>query len=121
MIKKWISSNDAVMKSIPEELRLNGAKSLEEKTLWKAGRTLGLWWGPVEDTFGFKLNLSKVKPNIVKGAQHTKRQMCSLLMSLFDPLGFVGQYRIKGMTLLQKVWAAETDWDDLIPDDVYEQ
>jgi len=119
IIKKWISNSVSVLESIQPELRLNGTKSLEEKELWNTERVLGLWYDPSCDEFTFKINFNKVKSDVLNGAKPTKRQMCSLLMSLFDPLGFVAHYRIKGMILLQSVWWSGIGWDDFIPADIY--
>lgn len=40
-------------------------------------------------------------------------------MSLFDPVGFLGNFNIRGMILLQRVWRAGTDWDEEIPEEIF--
>jgi hypothetical protein len=38
-----------------------------------------------------------------------------ILMSLFDPLGFISHFTIKGRILLQRIWPLEIRWDDMLP------
>ncbi|XP_055614764.1 uncharacterized protein LOC129761087 [Toxorhynchites rutilus septentrionalis] len=46
----------------------------------------------------------------------TKREMLKLVMSLFDPLGFITFFLIHGRILIQEAWAAGLDWDTPIND-----
>lgn len=122
VMKKWISNSPEVMESIPEDLRLHGSKSLSSKGIGnlETERLLGMWWDAVSDKFTFRLNFNKVSSEVIGGRHPTKREMCSLIMSLFDPLGIVGHFKIKAMILFQHVWASGVDWDDAIPGDVQE-
>lgn len=42
-------------------------------------------------------------------------------MSVNDPIGFLGNFKIKGMILLQSIWKSGMGWDDPIPDSVFEE
>ncbi len=123
VMKKWISNSHQVMKSIPEDLRLHGSKSLSSKGngLLDTERLLGMWWDPTTDKFTFRLNFNKVSPEVIEGRHPTKREMCSLIMSLFDPLGIVAHFRIKAMIQFQRVWASGVDWDDPIPGEIHDE
>ncbi|CAL8128201.1 unnamed protein product [Orchesella dallaii] len=122
-IKKWISNSKSVMDTIPVELRLHGGRVFTGISTAREAeeRVLGLWWDPEGDFFTFKTNFHKVDPEILKGKLPTKRQICSLVMSLYDPLGFIGHYRVKGMIILQHVWNSGIGWDDEVPEEIFEE
>ncbi|CAG9129221.1 unnamed protein product [Plutella xylostella] len=68
-------------------------------------RTLGMIWKPQKDALGFDLSFKKLEADIVDGSQKpTKRQMHKVIMSVFDPLGFLGPLLIRGKILLQQLW-----------------
>jgi len=45
----------------------------------------------------------------------TKRQALQRVSKLFDPLGLVAPVIIAGRILLQRIWLAGTEWDELMP------
>ncbi|UYV70059.1 hypothetical protein LAZ67_7001654 [Cordylochernes scorpioides] len=100
-----------VLESIPVDLRADVAKSLNDKSSFVGERVLGMLWNLEADTFGFGLRFHKVPEEILSGAVSTKRQACSLVMSVYDPLGLVNHFKIKGIMLLQRTWISEIDWD----------
>ncbi|UYV84207.1 hypothetical protein LAZ67_X001522 [Cordylochernes scorpioides] len=117
---KFNSNSRAVIESIPEELRAKGVKSLNEKSVIPAGNVLGMWWDPTKDIFGFKFGLNKVPPEILEGAVPTKRQACTLVMSVNDPLGLVNHFKFqKGIIILQQTWIAGIGWDVEHTPDIY--
>ncbi|CAG9138054.1 unnamed protein product [Plutella xylostella] len=80
-------------------------------------RTLGMIWKPQKDALGFDLSFKKLEADIVDGSQKpTKRQMLKVIMSVFDPLGFLGPLLIRGKILLQQLWRSGVKWDELIGD-----
>ncbi|XP_031356651.1 uncharacterized protein LOC116180680 [Photinus pyralis] len=117
---KWLSNNEQIMESIPECDRAASVKMFTEKSTMPIERILGLWWDAEKDVFTFSGNFKKVAPEILAGERPTKRQMCSLLMSVFDPLGFVANFKIRGLILLQRTWKSGIDWDEHLPDGIYD-
>ncbi len=120
---KFLSNSKQVLASIPDDLRAAGVKGLQDKEECTGERVLGLWWdpSPAEDNFRFKLTMHKVKQRILDGEIPTKREMCGVIMSLYDPLGFISQFKIKGLMLLQEVWRVGVGWDDEIPKSIHER
>ncbi|UYV84570.1 hypothetical protein LAZ67_X002651, partial [Cordylochernes scorpioides] len=116
---KFNSKSRAVIESIPEELRAKGVKYLNEKSVLPAGNVLGMWWDPTKGIFGFKFGLNKVPPEILEGAVPTKRQACSLVMSVYDPLGLVNHFKIEGIIILRRTWIAGIGWDEELTPDIY--
>lgn len=50
-----------------------------------------------------------IKENIIQGqANPTKRQV---LRVLFDPLGLLEYFILKGKLILKSIWRRNTDWD----------
>lgn len=69
-------------------------------------------------TFNFKS--SKILPNILQGIQRpTKRQFLGIIMSIYDPLGFLLPITVQSRFLMQKIWASKVHWDDSISNDEF--
>lgn len=68
-------------------------------------KVLGLYWSLKPDCFKFKTNVNRIKDEIIQMKRApTKREVLSIVMSLFDPFGFLGNYTINGKLLLQSIW-----------------
>jgi hypothetical protein len=69
------------------------------------GRVLGLSWDPEEDVFILKYNFNKVPSEVVTGEKiPTKREILGLVMSVYDPLVFLGYLTVKAKIILQDIW-----------------
>lgn len=40
-------------------------------------------------------------------------------MSLFDPIGLIGHFKVKVLMFLQSRWRSRVGWDDEVPDEVF--
>lgn len=110
----WVSNSKVVMNSIPENLVSKDVKNLKVDETY-VERVLGLYWNPVDDCFTFSVSFKKVDAHIVSGERTpTKREVLQVVMSVFDPLQFLGPLIIKGKFLLQDIWRSGIDWDDII-------
>ncbi|CAC5423298.1 unnamed protein product [Mytilus coruscus] len=69
-------------------------------------KTLGVIWQADNDIFTFKANPP------ADDFKFTKRNILSKVATLFDSLGFIAPYTIRGKLLLQEMWTAGLDWDD---------
>ena len=47
----------------------------------------------------------------------TKRDVLSITMSVFDPLGFWSPFTIKSKIIMQDVWRNAVAWDEVIRDE----
>lgn len=117
----WVSNSVEVIDSVPVDLRATDYRSLDfENPEMPTGRILGLWWDTSSDVLTFRLNSNgKISTEILNGKRPTKRQVLSLVMSVYDPLGFVGHFVIQGKILLQDIWRTGIGFDDTLPDSVY--
>jgi Pao retrotransposon peptidase/Family of unknown function (DUF5641)/Protein of unknown function (DUF1759)/Integrase zinc binding domain len=79
-------------------------------------KILGMYWHSFADYFTFKLStdetLEKMKS---EDYRPTKREMLRVVMRIFDPLGLIALYTIRGKIILQEVWREGTEWDEPIP------
>lgn len=75
------------------------------------GYVLGIQWSTKDDTFGFDIKL--------KDQPGTRRGILSIVASLFDPIGFVAPFLLKGKCILQELCRRNIGWDDPLPDDLF--
>ena len=72
---------------------------------------LGLCFNIQEDIFlfkGFQFNDIPLK--------FTKRLLLSIIAKLYDPLGYLAPFIMKGKIMLQKLWRQGLEWDTIIDD-----
>ncbi|KAF4514212.1 UNVERIFIED_CONTAM: hypothetical protein B566_EDAN019445, partial [Ephemera danica] len=108
-LRKWVSNNREVLKSIPiSELAPSlvdiGAGPIPIQ------HTLGIQWDAEEDCFCTKLMLPD-KPL-------TKRGVLSCLSSLYDPMGFVSPWLLHGKQLLQTLCNQGVGWDEPLEENI---
>lgn len=78
-------------------------------------KVLGCVWDTKSDTFIYKFD-KNLFIKIVKDCQHlpTKRDQCSTVARIFDVLGLIACFVIRGKILLQRSWIEGIDWDQKI-------
>ncbi|XP_065361998.1 uncharacterized protein LOC135955572 [Calliphora vicina] len=84
-------------------------------------KILGMYWQPKDDTFRFNLKFHNVNADVIEGMRcPTKRELLSVVMSVFDPLGFLSYYMITAKLLMREVWRHNIRWDDALPGELNE-
>ena len=78
-------------------------------------KVLGVTYSFHDDKFSIKVGKKAERK------ASTRRELLSLIASIFDPLGFFSPATLKGKILFQKVTALGLDWDDLIAVDLLQQ
>jgi hypothetical protein len=101
-----MSNSKEILKRIPKEEQ---AKTLiiddkESMTM----KTLGLRWSADEDQFHFAVKK-------FSGDRITKRSLLGWIARIFDPLGILSTYVIRGKIFLQEIWMCGADWDSELP------
>ena len=104
--RKWLSNSEEVLKIIPQQDRAQEI-SLEENEL-PSTKALGVYRKAEEDTLCFKTKVP------VGEVEITKRRFLKLIATLFDPLGLLAPYVVRGKMYLQEIWIAKTDWDEAL-------
>ncbi|XP_048481522.1 uncharacterized protein LOC125489539 [Plutella xylostella] len=121
-IRNWTSNCSAVLDGLPQESLGNTAVNLNMDQHNQGERTLGLIWYPKNDCLSFDVSLKKIPENIRDGSKKpTKREMLRVIMSIFDILGFLSPFTIKGKIMLQCTWKNGLQWDDVITDSIHEK
>ena len=101
---QWISSSRRVLAALPSGDLINPDLNLDLDQL-PVERALGVLWNCQLDSFSFKT---------LKRDAVTKRQILSMISSIFDPLGFRSPVILTVERLLQEIWRSGTGWDQPI-------
>lgn len=108
LLRKWNSSESAVLKHISSDLKDSQSMQLmpDEDQYTK---TLGIEWNARQDHF--RLTVADLPPmtNI------TKRALVSDVAKTFNVLGWFSPTIIKVKILLQRLWERKVEWDDPVP------
>ena len=81
-------------------------------------KVLGCHWNTVEDCFVFELHKNIFIKLVTEFKHHpTKRDQSSTLARVYDAMGLIAHFMIRGKILLQRSWKAKIKWDDPIPEE----
>lgn len=113
LLRKWRSSELAVLKHIPPDLQdpqlMQPIPNHDEYT-----KTLGIEWNASMDHF--RLTVAKLPP-----LEHvSKRFLVSVVAKTFDILGWFSPAMTKVKILLQQLWELKVDWDDTVPPQIHD-
>ena len=82
-------------------------------------KVLGILWCPNRDTL--QVLMSRLSDRFSSANQVTKRVLLGLVASVFDPLGWLSPFVLRGKLLIQRIWATEIRWDDPVDSDICQQ
>lgn len=118
-LRSWNTNEQAIMNLIPEELRANAPTRLGGAP---SNTILGLFWESEEDVMRFNTAMHRVPAEVRSQSRApTKREALSAVMSLYDPVGLITNFTIRGRILLQNLWRENLQWDERIPAEHAEQ
>ncbi|XP_038106588.1 uncharacterized protein LOC119766221 [Culex quinquefasciatus] len=118
-IRNFLSNSAEVLQKLGE------VRSLEKKSLCEDAssyveRVLIMIWKPAQDVFTFDTTLREdLEQLLEQNVTPTKRQVLRLVMSLFDPCGFIAHFIVHGKILMQHIWRTGTDWDEKIAPELH--
>ena len=95
-VRKWISHRPEVLEDIPEQDR--AAEIDLSKTEFPVTKTLGVLWIAQEDKFSFRYSAP------AEEFVFTKRSVLKKTATIFDPLGFLIPFTVRGKLLMQEAW-----------------
>ena len=109
-LTKWLSNSRQVIQSMPKDDRAKEIKDLDlgSDTL-PSGRVLGVQWDVEDDKLSFSHKDVEGPP--------TRRNILSIVSSLYDPLGMVAPFTLKAKLILQELCRRKTGWDEEAPED----
>ena len=79
-------------------------------------KVLGLSWSPKEDSFRF--TVSGLGDRFREAPGLTKRAVLGLVASVYDPLGWMMPYLIRGKIIVQKMWEKTLEWNQPVNDEI---
>nr|XP_055041009.1 uncharacterized protein LOC129428127 [Misgurnus anguillicaudatus] len=108
-LHKFVSNSKTVLESIPSSERATDVNTVDLSLVNEPlERALGIYWHLDDDNFIFHANF--------KDQPATRRGILSTVASLFDPLGFLSPFILKGKAILQETCRSGMGWDDPLPD-----
>ncbi|XP_038152621.1 uncharacterized protein LOC119790925 [Cyprinodon tularosa] len=113
-LHKFVSNSDNVLKSLPREECADSVKDLDlalGEPLME--RALGVMWCISSDEFQFRIT--------VKEHPMTRRGILCTVASVYDPLGFVAPFILKGKQILQQLCQEKVGWDEPLSDQLYRE
>lgn len=111
-IRGWRSNSSSVLEALSAE-QLN-EKNLNVIAQFSTEKVLGMWWDSCTDTFTFKLPTKPDKELLNGSRVPTKKEVVSVLMSIFDPLGLLANVLMFLKVLIQEIWRSKVGWEDPI-------
>lgn len=112
-LRNLVSNNQQVLQAINGSPEFND-KILVNKLDIDVERILGMYWNTKTDTFTYSLQFIKLKSTAEEYCP-TKREVLRIVMSVFDPLGFLAHFLIHAKVLLQEIWRNDIGWDVQLP------
>lgn len=103
-LHKFVCNDEEVLETIPLSERSIQQPKDPLQNILPTQRTLGLEWSIGTDTFTFT-SAANIKPQ-------TKRGVLSTVAQIYDPLGFVAPFTLKGKQILQEICRQRKGWDD---------
>lgn len=109
---KFNSNRQEVLSCVDPSERATTAKSHDlGLDVTSVGCVLGIQWSIEDDTFSFNVNF--------KDQPATRHGILSVIASLYDPLGFVSPFVLRGKCILQELCHMDKGRDEPLPEDVY--
>ena len=99
-LREWISNCEDFLSNIPQIDRV------KEKNV----KILGMCWNTCSDS----LTITGL-PTIQLKVTITKRDVLSMIIAIFDPLGYLCPVIIKAKIFMQQLWEKNMSWDDPLP------
>ncbi|KAL4217997.1 hypothetical protein ACF0H5_022735 [Mactra antiquata] len=118
-LHKFVSNSRSVIETIPPSERAEDVKNLNLTCeSLPVERALGILWNIEQDMFQFHAKQSlpseseQENNKILCDMNPTRRNILSVVASIFDPLGFLSPVTLSGKKLLQHMCQHGIGWDD---------
>ena len=103
-LHKWLSNSRRVLRAIPESERAIARVQQLNLHALPVERALGVLWNIDSDTFTYDRNMSD--------RLHTRRGLLSVVSSIYDPMGFLCPFTVRGRLLVQQLARDKVGWDE---------
>ncbi|XP_064481411.1 uncharacterized protein LOC135394547 [Ornithodoros turicata] len=109
-VKKWVTNDGCLLRQM-----FNDGSTTVETTQDHTKKVLGLVWDVHNDKL--RCPLAAIL-DFVANETNDKRHILQSVSRMYDPFGLLAPFTITGKILLQRIWEAELDWDDPLPEDI---
>ncbi|XP_067613958.1 uncharacterized protein [Eurosta solidaginis] len=117
-LRGFVSNVKRLQDSLNAEPHMPQSISLENGVSYE--KALGMRWNTMTDSFEFMLNFHRVSKAVLEGDRApTKRELLSIVMSVFDPFGIIADFLLFAKMLVQEVWRHSIGWDEAIPSSLH--
>lgn len=99
-LRKWASNEPSLLSELNNA---NDKHMIIEFHSHDKLKTLGIHWNAIRDTLGYKTAIRKIDTP-------TKRNILSMIASMFDPLGLIGAIVVRGKLIIQELWKTDVSW-----------
>ncbi|XP_014208621.1 uncharacterized protein LOC106639492 [Copidosoma floridanum] len=104
-LRKWVANDAELLADLTQEARLRPTwREISDAGLVSE---LGVSWDPASDTFRLTSPAAR--------EQDTKQSILAGIASLFDPCGWLARTILQAKLLVQDLWRARLDWDEVVP------
>lgn len=120
-VHKFFSNSDLVCKTLDKKsLAKQISFSDASDVVYDSGKILGMIYSIDEgDILTYSSKFRNVRELIgVESGQWTKRLLCKVSASIFDPLGLVSPFVVRSKVILQEVWRQKIGWDEILPPNI---
>lgn len=116
-LRNWCSNEAKVVERL-DNYQQENMKPLSVGSDGETEKVLGVFWNSAEDLIVFRISNHILNNDAVGGIKHvTKRQVLKILMSIYDPLGLIGNFLMYLKVILQEIWKSGVGWDEPIKED----
>ncbi|XP_053696951.1 uncharacterized protein LOC128744165 [Sabethes cyaneus] len=110
-MRDFISNSKEIIKAIPED-RVSDTNNISLEHMEDSyEKILGMNWDFRKDVFKINIKIPETIP-----IKLTKRNVLSIAMNIYDPLGLMSNITIRSRILMQEIWKSGIGWDDAISD-----
>ncbi|XP_058803555.1 uncharacterized protein LOC131671274 [Phymastichus coffea] len=106
----WASNDERIVKFVNKDEKLG--RETKASLCNVEERVLGLYWDCENDKLSFNVGINKIDDNVLLGnLKPTKREFCSIIMSVYDPLGLLSPFLLCAKAIMQDIWRSGVGWD----------
>ncbi len=98
---KWTSNIPEVLQKIPLKLCSSDYET----------KILGILWNSIMD----KITIPIITGLKEETGHQTMRKVIANVAKVFDPLGLLSPWVLKGKLIIQELWKKKSDWDKILP------
>ena len=116
---KWSTNSAELIETLRGEFEFSTEPSklaIDEVFQHTDKKALGILWNPLTDEFSFNAERIISEAKRIKDGL-TKRQLFSLALTMYDPLGLINPTMMKGKRSMQTTWMSDIKWDQLVSSD----